>query len=167
MHWIQARLLLLLPAQVNTKPGTRKAKKPGKKKKDDPAVEHEDLDDDEEQQPHTQEVEDAAGQLLVPVLVHNCAPYLQPPARLPTPATPSAGLVFWVIVCSQPLLSPLTHQLALTHPKLQTHTHPTCYAPLSDLYCVVVGRSCRPPPNSVGAAGPPGGDPSAHLPAAA
>ena len=46
---------------MNTKPGTRKAKKPGKKKKDDPAVEHEDLDDDDEQQPHTQEIEDAAG----------------------------------------------------------------------------------------------------------
>ena len=61
MPWIHARILLLLPAQVNTKPGTRKAKKPGKKKKDDPAVEHEDLDDDDEQQPHTQEVEDAAG----------------------------------------------------------------------------------------------------------
>ena len=70
MQWVQARLLLL-PAKVNTKPGTRKAKRPGKKKKDDPAVEHEDLDEEEEQQPHTQEVEDAAGQSPPPHLAQN------------------------------------------------------------------------------------------------
>lgn len=73
----------LVSAQVNTKPGARKAKKPGKKKKDDPAVEHEDLDDDEEQPPHTQELEDAAG-LPNPSTLSSLPPFPSPFAPLPS-----------------------------------------------------------------------------------
>lgn len=75
------------PAQVNTKPGARKAKKGGKKKKDDPAVEHEDLDDEEEGAPQTQELEDAAGLLTFPAHTLAC------------PDAADSLVLCWGIVC--------------------------------------------------------------------